>query len=173
MGQSVPLADMFHSLIRYVSGVLAVAAKKSRQYITGTLPQTTIQGANWVAANRGTAAACGVAGAGLVLVAAPGAVVVTVLGAVGFGANGVVAGELPVFSLVVPARYVYIFMITEVDVVLRCRIRCRQHSERHRERCITFHICDVTERGCRWIRRHDGIPRYSGSRRRYYLFRGG
>ena len=158
-----------------ITGVLAVAAEKSRQFITKTLPQVTVQGANWVAANRGTAATCGAVGAGLVLIAAPGAVVVPALGAVGFGANGVVAGKPPVFFLVLPARYIYvsISMITQVDVVLSSRIRCRRHSERHRERCITFHICDVTERGCRWIRSRDGISSYSGSRRRDYFFRRG
>jgi hypothetical protein len=74
-----------------IPGVLAVAAEKSGELVTETLPRAAAQGAKWVAANPGTAAAAGV---GLVLVAAPALVTAPVLGAVGFGANGIVAGVL-------------------------------------------------------------------------------
>jgi hypothetical protein len=89
-----------------IPGVLAVAANKSRRLVKETLPQATVQGANWVVANPGTAATCGAAGVGLALAAAPGVVAVPALGAAGFGANGVVAGVPPVSLQFLPARYV-------------------------------------------------------------------
>ncbi|WEW56040.1 hypothetical protein PRK78_001475 [Emydomyces testavorans] len=74
-------------------GILAVGAEKSRELVTETIPLATIQGAKWVADNPGTAAACGAAGVGLVLVVAPAAVAAPGLGVVGFGADGIVAGS--------------------------------------------------------------------------------
>ena len=82
-----------------IPGVLAVAAEKSRDLVTETLPQATVQGAKWVAANPGTAATCGAAGAGLVLVVAPALVAAPGLGLLGFGADGIIAG---VFLLYLP-----------------------------------------------------------------------
>jgi hypothetical protein len=78
-----------------IPGVLAVAVEKFRELVTETLPQATIQGTKWVVANPGTAAKCGAAGVGLVLVAAPAVVAAPALGAVGFGADGIVAGVFP------------------------------------------------------------------------------
>ena len=75
--------------------ILAVGAEKSRELVTENLPQATIQGAKLVAANPGTAAAYGAAGVGLVLVVAPGSVAAPVLGSVGFGADGIIAGVFP------------------------------------------------------------------------------
>jgi len=76
-----------------IPGVLVVTAEKSGEFVKETLPQATVQGANWVAANPGTAAAYGAAGVGLVLLVAPASVAAPVLGAVGFGADGVIAGS--------------------------------------------------------------------------------
>lgn len=78
-----------------VAGALAIAAQKSSEFAMQTVPQATVKGAAWVAANPGTTAACCVAGAGLAMAAAPGMAAAPVLGAVGFGAEGVAAGALP------------------------------------------------------------------------------
>lgn len=76
-----------------IPGVLAIAAKKSRELATETLPQVTVQGAKWVAANPGTTVAYGAAGVGLVLVVAPASVAAPGLAAVGFGADGIIAAS--------------------------------------------------------------------------------
>ena len=83
-----------------IPGVLAVAAEKSRELVTETLPQATVQGAKWVAANPGTTAVCGAAGVGLVLVIAPASVAAPVLGVVGFGAYGIIAGVFPLSACI-------------------------------------------------------------------------
>lgn len=88
-----------------IPGVLAIAAEKSRELVTETLPQATVQGAKWVAANPGTAASCGAAGVGLVLVVAPASVAAPGLGVVGFGVDGIIAG---VFTLSSPIQVRYI-----------------------------------------------------------------
>ena len=75
-----------------VPGILAVVAEKSKGLVAETIPRATIQGAKWIAANPGTAAACGAAGVGLVLIVTPGLVAAPALGAVGFGAEGIVGG---------------------------------------------------------------------------------
>jgi hypothetical protein len=75
-----------------IPGVLAVAAETSKELVTEALPQATVQGAKWVAANPGTAATCGVAGVGLTLVVAPALATTPLLGAVGFGSKGIIAG---------------------------------------------------------------------------------
>jgi len=83
-----------------IPGVLAVTAEKSRELVTETLPQATVQGAKWVAANPGTTAVCGAAGVGLVLVIAPASVAAPVLGVVGFGADGIIAGVFPLSACI-------------------------------------------------------------------------
>jgi len=83
-----------------IPGVLAVATEKCRELVTETLPQATVQGAKWVAANPGTAATCCAAGVGLVLVVAPASVAAPVLGAVGFGADGIIAGMFPLSACI-------------------------------------------------------------------------
>ena len=83
-----------------IPGVLAIAAEKSRELATETLPQATVQSAKWVAANPGTTVAGGAAVAGLVLVVAPASVAAPGLAAVGFGADGIIAG---VFALSSPS----------------------------------------------------------------------
>jgi hypothetical protein len=94
-----------------IPGVLAVAAEKSRELVTETLPQATVQGAKWVAANPGTAATCGAAGVGLVLVVAPASVAAPGLGVVGFGADGIIAGVFPLsFPYFFNASHVYQYL---------------------------------------------------------------
>ena len=77
-----------------IGGVLAVTAKKSQEFALETLPRLTVQGAAWVAANPGTTAAYGTAGVGLLFITAPGLAAAPALGAIGFGADGIVAGRL-------------------------------------------------------------------------------
>lgn len=73
-----------------VPGVLAVAAKASREFATETLPHAIDQGAKWVVANPFS---CGGAGVGLLSITAPGLVATPLLGVMGFGADGIVASE--------------------------------------------------------------------------------
>lgn len=78
-----------------IPSALGVAAEKSRELVTVTLPQVTVQSAKWAAANPGTVATCGAAAIGLVLVVAPASVAAPGLGVVGFGADGIIAGFTP------------------------------------------------------------------------------
>lgn len=73
-----------------VPGVLAVAAEASREFATETLPHAIDQGAKWVVANPFS---CGGAVVGLLSMTAPGLVATPLLGAMGFGAEGIIASE--------------------------------------------------------------------------------
>ncbi|KAH8729693.1 hypothetical protein BGZ61DRAFT_446844 [Ilyonectria robusta] len=73
-----------------VPGVLAVAAKASREFATETLPHAIDQSTKWVVANPFS---CGGAVVGLLSMAAPGLVATPLLGAMGFGAEGIIASS--------------------------------------------------------------------------------
>ena len=81
-----------------IPAALAVAAEKTKEFATESVPQATVQAYQACKANPGTAVACGVAGVGLLVVAAPGIVAAPSLAAAGFGANGVVLGVFPVLT---------------------------------------------------------------------------
>lgn len=73
-----------------VPGVLAVAAKASREFATETLPHAIDQSTKWVVANPFS---CGGVVVGLLSMTAPGLVATPLLGAMGFGAEGIIASE--------------------------------------------------------------------------------
>ncbi|KAI1740092.1 hypothetical protein F4680DRAFT_419664 [Xylaria scruposa] len=76
-----------------VSATLATATKQSNGATSTNMRLVADKGrkvAEWAAANPGKTAAIG---AGAVLIAAPMATVAPLLGAAGFGANGIVAGS--------------------------------------------------------------------------------
>lgn len=75
------------------------ASMPATSTVTGSLSQGSLQVFRACTANPGTTAVCGAAGVGLLAVAAPAVFVVPVLGAVGFGSNGVVLGMLSLFNL--------------------------------------------------------------------------
>ncbi|KAI1132401.1 hypothetical protein F5Y10DRAFT_231095 [Nemania abortiva] len=86
------------SLKTVVSAALAATAVQSVGIASSGLRLAADQGreaSEWATENPGKAVALGVAmGAGAVMVATPMAVATPLLGAVGFGANGVVAGSV-------------------------------------------------------------------------------
>ncbi len=76
--------------------VLAVAAERTKEFATKSVPRATVQAFQACKANPGTTVICGTAGIGLLFAATPAAVAAPVLAAVGFGGNGVVLGIPPV-----------------------------------------------------------------------------
>lgn len=77
---------------------LAGTVEKSIEFATETIPQAAFQGAEWVAANPGTAAVYGGAtGVGVVFVVAPALVAAPGLAVAGFGTNGIIAGMFTLF----------------------------------------------------------------------------
>lgn len=80
-----------------VSTAAMATAQQSRAAASASMRLVADNGGKateWVVANPGKTAALGVAGAGAILIAAPMAAAAPLLGAAGFGANGIVAGTL-------------------------------------------------------------------------------
>lgn len=88
--QSKDMADASH-----LSDRLASAGKNVMKLTSEHVTPAAGEAARWASENPGTAAMYGVAGLGLVAVAAPAAIASPALAVVGFGSQGPVAGMCP------------------------------------------------------------------------------
>ncbi|OAL34322.1 hypothetical protein AYO20_06375 [Fonsecaea nubica] len=80
------------ALLREGSRLALTASKSTAKAITDHGPKAAAAAAAWTVQNPGLAACGAVGTVGIILIAAPGVVVVPVLAELGFGAGGVVAG---------------------------------------------------------------------------------
>ena len=80
-----------------VSAAMAAAAKRTRDFAAESVPEATLLAYKACKTNPGTTVACGTAGVGLLMVAAPAILAAPSLAAAGFGAHGVVLGAFPKF----------------------------------------------------------------------------